>query len=249
MGAQPLYRDVYQELIRRIDSGLLSRGAALPSETNLTKEFGVSLITVRRAIHEMELDGLIIRRQGMGNFVRDVPRGGLVIGLSNFTSSVATGRLRIVRTLLVDDMISAKSDIAEKLRVQAGSMLRHLVRMDCEGGVPLSVDEVFIPPALASCVDREIASSPLFLHLWQQRSSIHLVRTFYQITARTPGVEDQRLLMIGPEVPLLITDEAIADTSKRTVMCLQTRHRADRCCLSATVPLMQTRTQQGPIGE
>ena len=102
MNVQAPYRD-HQEPIRRIDSRLISRGAALPSEASQTKKLGVSLITIRRAIHEMELDGLIIRRQGMGNFVRDLPRNGLVIGLSTFTSSVASGRLQIVGTLLVDD--------------------------------------------------------------------------------------------------------------------------------------------------
>jgi hypothetical protein len=54
---------------------------------------------------------------------------------------------------------------------------------------------------------------------------------------------------MGPEVPLLVADEAIVDTSERTAMCLQTHYRADRCCLSGSVTLIQTRTQHGLIGE
>ena len=249
MNTTPLYQHVYQELRRRVDSRAYPQGTSLPSEANLEKEFGVSLITIRRAIHELELDGLVVRQQGRGNFVRDEPRNGVVIGLSNFTSLVADGRLRLVRTLLVDDMVPAPGEIAEKLGVQPQSMLRHLVRLDCEGGAPLSVDQVFMPPVLASRVDRQMAASPLFLHLWQQRSGIHLVRTEFHITAGAPKEEDQRLLLIGPEVPLLITDELIVDASGRPAVCVQSRYRADRCQLSGVATLVQRRTKQGPIGE
>ena len=105
----PLYQHVYQELNGRISAGVYARGRMLPSEAQLRKEFGVSLITVRRALHELALDGLVNCRQGIGTFVREQPRDGVMIGLSNFTSSVAAGRLRLIRTLLADEMRPASA--------------------------------------------------------------------------------------------------------------------------------------------
>jgi DNA-binding GntR family transcriptional regulator len=142
----PLYQEVYEKLAERINGGIYRRGTTLPTECKLRKEFGVSTITVRRALHELALDGLVDSRQGIGNFVRERPRDGVIIELSNFTSSMASGRLRIVRTLLADELIPASAAVAKKLSVQPGSMLRHLVRLDSEGGAALSVDEVFMPP-------------------------------------------------------------------------------------------------------
>ena len=67
----PLYRTVYDSLKARILAGDYPPDVALPSESRLVHDYGVSLITVRRALHELVLDGLIERRQGVGSFVRE----------------------------------------------------------------------------------------------------------------------------------------------------------------------------------
>lgn len=245
----PLYQEVYEVLTDRINDGVYSRGTMLPSEAQLRKEFGVSTITVRRALHELALDGLVDSRQGIGNIVRDRPRDGVIIGLTNFTSSVASGRLRIVRTLLSDRLIPASAPLAKKLSVQPGSMLRHLMRLDSEGGAPLSVDEVFMPPALAQVIDDSIAASPVFAHLWQIKAHTSLIRTYYEITVNMPTMEEQKQLQIDSMVPVLVTNETVMDSTERTIMNVVTRYRGDRCQLSGTVLLSQRKTKQGIIGE
>jgi GntR family transcriptional regulator len=245
----PLYRRVYDELTKRIQSGADRPGAMLPSEAQLSKEFKVSLITVRRALHELALDGLVDCRQGIGSFVRERPRDGVMISLTSFTSSVASGRLRLVRTLLGDDMIPASAALAEKLHVQQGSMLRRLVRLDIEGGVPLSLDEVFMPPVFARIVDKTIAASPLFMHLWQEKARTSLVRTYYEITVRMPTAEHQEQLRIDSQIPVLVASETIMDSTDRAIMTAVTYYRGDRCCLSGTVLLTQKKTRKGILGE
>jgi GntR family transcriptional regulator len=245
----PLYQEVYEKLAERINAGIYQRGMMLPTEVQLRKEFGVSTITVRRALHELALDGLVDSRQGIGNFVRERPRDGVIIGLSNFTSSVASGRLRLVRTLLTDELIPASASVAKKLSVQSGSMLRHLVRLDSEGGAPLSVDEVFMPPAYARAIDNTIAASPLFAHKWQLMSHKNLVRTHYEITVSMPSLEERKQLQIDSKVPVLVTSETVMDSAEKAIMNVVTRYRGDRCQLSGIVLLAQKKTKQGIVGE
>lgn len=244
----PLYRQIYLDIRERIDSGSYPGGAALPSEARLGREFGVSLITVRRALQELALDGLIERRQGLGSFVQEPASRPVVVGMSSFTSDVAAGRLRIVRTLMADELAPAPAEVAKKLSVQAGSLVRHLVRLDAEGGRPLSVDEAFIPPALANGITREMAASPVFLHLWQEKTGVQLVRTQYDITVASPGEDDQRLLQITAEIPLLVTGELIFTAAGGPALWIATRYRGDRCRLSGSVVLLQSKTRQG-VGE
>jgi DNA-binding GntR family transcriptional regulator len=245
----PLYQHVYEQLKDRIEAGVYTRGGLLPSETQLRKEFSVSLITVRRALHELGLDGLVDSRQGIGNFVRERPRDGVIIGLSNFTSAVASGRLRIVRTLLADEMVPASGPIAAKLGVQPGSIVRHLMRLDSEGGAPLSVDKVYMPPALAQVVDGTMAASPLFAHLWQLKTHRSLIHTHYEITVNMPSMEEQQQLQIDSMVPVLVATETVMDSAEKPVMVVVTRYRGDRCQLSGTVHLDQKKTKQGVVGE
>jgi GntR family transcriptional regulator len=245
----PLYQHVYEQLKDRIEAGVYLRGGMLPSETQLRKEFSVSLITVRRALHELGLDGLVDSRQGIGNFVRERPRDGVIIGLSNFTSAVASGRLRIVRTLLADKMIPVPGAIAAKIGVQSGSVVRYLMRLDSEGGAPLSIDKVYMPPALAIAIDPTMAASPLFAHLWQLETHRSLIRTHYEITVRMPSREEQQQLLIDAMVPVLVASETVIDSTDTPVMVVVTYYRGDRCQLSGTVHLERKKTKQGIVGE
>jgi GntR family transcriptional regulator len=223
----PLYQSVHRELRRRILSGAYAPGVCLPAERMLIAEFGVSLITVRRALDELVLDGLIERRQGVGTFVRERARN-VGVDMSRFTADVLNGRLRLVRTLLDDSLAPAEPDVAERLGVQAGSRVRHLMRLDCEGGIPFSVDELFIPPALGVCITASMAASPEFLHLWEVEAGIVLVRTEYEVSVQMPRDADQEQLQVGPDSPLLVTGELITGFDKQPLVWAVTRYRGDR---------------------
>jgi GntR family transcriptional regulator len=68
-GNLPLYQELQRALRKAIDSRLLGPDDALPSERDLAADFAVSRITVRKALDGLVADGLLVRRQGAGNFV------------------------------------------------------------------------------------------------------------------------------------------------------------------------------------
>jgi DNA-binding GntR family transcriptional regulator len=70
--AEPSYRLIAADLRARIESGELAPGDALPSEADLTAQYGVSRGTSRQAFLELQAAGLIDPVQGKGRFVRDV---------------------------------------------------------------------------------------------------------------------------------------------------------------------------------
>src|SRR5512133_1499896 len=81
MATVPKYRNVLDALQRDIAGGRYPAGSKLPSETALIQRFRVSRITVRRALSELEGQGLIDRIAGSGSFVRSAAKAGLVFGL------------------------------------------------------------------------------------------------------------------------------------------------------------------------
>ncbi len=72
----PKHRQVYAALCREIQSGRWKRGDRLPSEAALVERFGVSRITIGRAVRDLQHLGLVDRRAGSGTFVRDVTAAG-----------------------------------------------------------------------------------------------------------------------------------------------------------------------------
>ena len=70
--AVPLYEQLKGAISADIISGVYKPGTRLPSEAELEAEYGVSRITVRRAVKELVAEGFIVKKQGKGTFVRSV---------------------------------------------------------------------------------------------------------------------------------------------------------------------------------
>lgn len=70
-GPGTLYQQIVDGLKREVSEGRLPAGAPLPSFRQLAEDLLVSVITVKRAYEELEREGLIYRRQGLGTFVSD----------------------------------------------------------------------------------------------------------------------------------------------------------------------------------
>jgi GntR family transcriptional regulator len=230
----PLYRIVYDSLKDRILAGDYPPGVALPSESRLVHDYEVSLITVRRALQELVLDGLIERRQGVGSFVREASRG-VVVGLSSFDADVAEGRLRLARDLLADHEMPAPADVAARLRVPVGANVRYLSRLDRQGAVPFSVDEVYVVPNLARSVTPELAASPLFFPLWCESAGVDVDRVDFELGVRMPDRARQEQLCIGPDTPLLTCAELNFDAAGSPVMWVVSYYRGDVTHLTHSV--------------
>lgn len=69
-----LYQQIVDRLKREVSEGRLKSGAALPSFRQLAEDLLVSVITVKRAYEELEREGIIFRRQGLGTFVAEQGR-------------------------------------------------------------------------------------------------------------------------------------------------------------------------------
>ena len=68
----PLYRQIVDQIREKVLSGELVPGASLPSIRQLAQEAGTSVITTKRAYYELEAEGLIVTKAGLGSFVADL---------------------------------------------------------------------------------------------------------------------------------------------------------------------------------
>src|ERR1700749_2401017 len=70
-GYRPLYRQVYDIVVRRVAEGNWRPGEALPSEQNLARELGVSQGTMRKVLDSLTAEKVLERRQGKGTFIAE----------------------------------------------------------------------------------------------------------------------------------------------------------------------------------
>lgn len=74
LNPDPLYKQVVDQIKDAVMTGTLEPETKLPSIREMSKELGISIITIKRAYADLEKDGYIFTRAGMGSFVADVNR-------------------------------------------------------------------------------------------------------------------------------------------------------------------------------
>jgi len=67
----PLYQQIVEGIKRELSVGRIIPGQPLPSFRNLAEDLLVSLITVKRAYEELEREGILFRKQGLGTFISE----------------------------------------------------------------------------------------------------------------------------------------------------------------------------------
>jgi GntR family transcriptional regulator len=166
--------------------------------------------------------------------VREASRG-VVVGLSSFDADVAEGRLRLTRELLADRELPAPAAVAARLRLPEGAPVRYLSRLDRQGAVPFSVDEVYIPLAFAQPVTADLAASPLFFPLWCDGAGVKVGRVDFELGVQMPDRARQAQFGVGPDVPLLICGELNFDAAGNPVMWIASYYRGDVTHLTHSV--------------
>ena len=150
----PLYRKVLNQIRSDIRDGVLPVGVRLPSEQEIGHRFGVSRITVRRALAELAQEGLVDR--GAGRVARvTAPR--LVQAIASFEDPFAT--LRLVRgttvKLLSFGWQVAGGAIAQGLGLEEGDQILCFERLRSQGDKPVYHSRAFLPARVGALINRK----------------------------------------------------------------------------------------------
>ena len=131
----PAYDRIATTLADRITSGIYPPGGRLPSGSELCREFGVSPMTVRRALTILDNQGLISGEKGRGVFARSVDLADSVFRLDSLTGDWLNDSAEI--RLLSASMTRADDSVAAMLAVPLGERVIHLRRLVLHEGNPV----------------------------------------------------------------------------------------------------------------
>ncbi|MBP0495151.1 GntR family transcriptional regulator [Pararoseomonas indoligenes] len=149
----PLYRAVLDGLHEDLRNGRLPVGAALPSEKELCERFGVSRITVRRAMDTLAQEGLIHRSAGRAARVAE-PR--LVQAVAAFEDS--SGPLRLVRGTRVEllgfEWQLADGAVARALGIEEGDQVLRIARLRRQEEAPVFHTVTYLPAEIGAAINR-----------------------------------------------------------------------------------------------
>lgn len=223
----PLYYQIYLRYKQLIQTGQLSKGERLPSESALEEAVGVSRITAKRAMDELANDGLVKRGRGQGTTVIHSAEATRVsadiLGLVN--TLVAIGESTDVE-LLAFDYVEAPEQIAEELGIEIGETVQRVERRRLKDGEPFSYILTFIPEDIGRTYSADnLASSPILALIEAAGHVIHEADQTVSALDAPPVIANH--LRIPDNSALLYVKRVVRDGEGRIVQYIEVFYRPD----------------------
>lgn len=221
-------RQVYLLLRDAILSGAHRPGERLPGEHQLAESYGVSRVTIRRALAALQRGGLIDRRPGAGTVVRErgIAPAPLTADFSNvLTHLLEMGRNSAVR-LLSFEFVDPPVEVREALRLDPQERTQRSVRVRLIDGEPFSYLTTHVPESIGVTYSEvDLAGTPLLSLL--ERSGVVADHATQTISAglAAPVVAEALDLAVG--APLLALTRTVYDRDDRGVEHLAALYRPD----------------------
>jgi len=198
----PAYQRVKAFVLERIHNGQWKEGDAIPGEEALARDFGVSRMTVNRAIRALSDEQIVERIQGSGTYVAQQKYQATLVDIRNIADEIA-GRGHQHRSELHRlERTKADDPLARAFGVKLGAPLFHSVVVHFENGQPIQVEDRYVNP--------QVAPDYLAQDFGTQTPNAYLMRVAplqgvsFRIEAVAPSTAVAEMLAMQPGEPCLV---------------------------------------------
>lgn len=237
MNFGPIYQKINRDIADQISSGLLKAGDRLDSEVKLAERYGVSRMTLRQALAELEIDGLVVRRHGSGTYVSE-PRSlqRRVNHLGSFHEEMGLDSKAVKTRVITQEVVVPPETVAADLRLTAGQTATHLVRLRMLDKQPIAVQESWIPYLLVPGLARDGLTDGSLYKTLQERAGVEIRWAEQKVTAAQAVGDIVELLGLPEGSPVInirrvsysAGNEPIEVAQSHTVPSLPLIFRLDR---------------------
>lgn len=158
----PLYVQLMEELETSIRNGVYKPGDKIMTEAEMAKEYGVSLITVRKAVGSLMEKGLVVRKQGKGTFVTKPKYSRNMKKLQSFTEMCEQMGVKPGAQVLENRLIMADKKVADRLGIEPGSNVVYISRLRLADGEPVQVEKSYFPLKYAFLLEEDLNDGSMF---------------------------------------------------------------------------------------
>jgi DNA-binding GntR family transcriptional regulator len=224
----PLHVQFEGRLRARIENGKWKPGDRIPSERALMALAGVSRATVRQAISALCYQNLLRRSQGSGTFVQGRKVEQPLHVAYSFSEQFRALGLQLVDQVLEKTLLRCPTELAEKLRIAPATEVIRIYRLRLLDGVPVMVNQSYIPYALCPALLDEPLDGSLYRTL-ADRYQLPVLRATDRFEAVRPDRTLCRLLHISANTPVLFVERVASTLNEVVLQVGETHIRSDMC--------------------
>ncbi len=201
-GDRPLYAQVRERLIERIRSGEWKPGQLIANEFEIAAEFGVSQGTARKAIGDLALEGLVVRRQGRGTFVVEHTPAHVLFRFFNLFDAAGAAVIPDSRNTTAN-LAPASREECEALALDERARVIRIARVRTRDSAPFITEAIALPEALFPGLAEQTQMPNTLYDLFQKVYGVLVTRTDDRLSAVAADAETAAVLGIEAGTPLL----------------------------------------------
>jgi GntR family histidine utilization transcriptional repressor len=198
----PAYEQVKAFIKAQINHGIWRPGDSVPSEAALQQQFGVSRMTVNRAVKELAVEGVVTRVKGSGTVVAQLHRISSTLAVRDIHEEILERGHSHSTTVLRVEAVQADAALAHALKLPAGVTVFHSVQVHFEDGVAIQFEDRYVNPASApDYLDADFTKTTPTRYLLEHAP---LTEASYSIEAALPSAQEAKALDISSNAPCLV---------------------------------------------
>lgn len=199
----PKYYLLEQAIVEKINSREYRENEPIPSERELVESFGVSRITVRRAIDELVRDGYLYKVQGKGTFVKGEEYPQDLISIVSCTQDIENLGMTPRRKVISAEVVPADGELMTHLELTRGEDVFRLERVYYADDTPINHTVCFLPYKLFFGIDLFDFSQESLYEVLKKEYHTSLLNATRTVEAALAKGKTADYLQVKPGIPLL----------------------------------------------
>ncbi len=202
--AVPLYKKVKNHIMAQIESGDLKPHEKISSENQLVKMFGISRMTVNRAVRELTDDGYLVRLAGIGTFVAEPKAQSHLLEVHDIADEIRARGHHYSREIMIHDYTAVKTDILSRMSLPTAASVFHCQILHFEQYMPIQLENRYVNPNVFpdfGSVDLTIVSPYEYL-----MAEAPMQRAEHVVSAITPKNTVREALTLKESEPCLLLE-------------------------------------------
>lgn len=233
---------VISEILRsRINSEKMQAGDRFPTERELTEEFGVARMTVRKALELLQMEGVVERRRGRtgGTFLRATVPKVEMTRMEGFIPRFRERNMEVTSLVLTADRRQAPEKVIHALEIDASEPVFYIERLRSVNNTPALIERSFFPANLLPGMLQQDLSGSIY-DLLGRKWSLPPLRKWETIESGVASRREQKLLQVE-DLPILRLERRTQVANNRFIEYAEDALRTD-------VARVEVYTTTGPGG-
>ena len=225
---KPRHEQISDWIRTRVESGEFPPNHQLMSENQICEQFGVSRITVRRALQTLESEGRIYRRQGLGAFVSDKRVTQGMVRLTSFVEDMEQAGLEAKSLIVSFDQVICPESVATKLNIDAGKKVCVLERLRLGNDEPIAFDRTWLPVFYGHLLEGYDLKEDTIYRILEEEYEIEVLRGHYRLDAVNADQFIGEQLHVKNGQALFLIERTSMTTNDKPVYFQRRYYRTDR---------------------